>query len=73
MAVRTDFSFHQWASLGGLSAHACLSIPQSCGAAGGAISFWFNILDCPNSFLKSCGLISSADKDGEGILHLLLG
>ena len=46
-AVRTDRAYYQYVSLGNLSEHACLVAPDACGAAGGAISIWLRIIDCP--------------------------
>ena len=65
-ALKTDLNLHQWASLGNLSAHACFSIPQSCGAAGGAISVWINIIEAPDALLENDGIISSSEENGQG-------
>ena len=37
---------NQWVDLGSHK-EACMTQPWTCGVAGGAISFWANIIDCP--------------------------
>ena len=53
----------QWVDLG---AHtdACMVRPETCGAAGGAISFWIKFIDCPNNG----GIISSRGTGRRGLL-----
>ena len=41
-AINTDNTQKQWVSLGNLSI-ACLTIPETCGSAGGALSAWIKI------------------------------
>ena len=60
-AVHTDRSQYQSVDLGNLSAHACLTIPESCGSAGYALSVWIKIEDCAGIR----GIISS-HQDGRG-------
>ena len=38
----------QWVDLG-IHTEACMTRPETCGAAGGAISLWLKIINCPNS------------------------
>ena len=38
-AVTTDRSRDQWIDLG-VHTEACMTRPETCGAAGGAVSFW---------------------------------
>ena len=45
-AVATDRTKRQWIDLG-LHTEACLTQPETCGTAGGAISLWLNLVDCP--------------------------
>ena len=63
-AVRTDHSQYQSVDLGDLSVHACLTIPGSCGPAGGALSVWIRIEDCSGEG----GIISSYQYLHEGLL-----
>ena len=41
-AVRTMDHFRQWLDLG-IHTEACMTRPETCGAAGGAISLWIRI------------------------------
>ena len=51
-----DHTKSQWVDLG-IHTEVCMTRPDTCGAAGGAISVWVRMIDCrPNSF---CGIISS--------------
>ena len=63
-AVYTDRSRYQSVELGDLSAHACLTIPESCGSAGAALSVWIKIEDCAGEG----GIISSYQYLHEGLL-----
>ena len=45
-AVSTSVSLSQWVDLG-IQTEACMTQPKTCGAAGGAVSFWVRLLDCP--------------------------
>ena len=62
-AISTDNAQKQWVSLGNLSV-ACLTIPETCGSAGGALSAWIKI---GNTDYPSGGIISSSDYS-EGFL-----
>ena len=55
-AVTTDHSKRQWIDLG-VHTEACMTRPETCGAAGGAVSFWMKLVDCPDEFPG--GIISS--------------
>ena len=44
-AVATNISQAQWIDLG-VHAEACMTRPETCGAAGGAVSFWMKLIDC---------------------------
>ena len=63
-AVSTDRLQKQWVSLGCASAYACLTIPESCGSAGGALSAWIKIGSCPGNG----GIISSYHLGQEGFI-----
>ena len=43
-AISTDSTQRQWVNLGNLSI-ACLTVPDTCGSAGGALSAWIKIGD----------------------------
>ena len=58
-SVKTTDSFSQYVDLGDLSA-ACITIPETCGPEGAAISFWFKLGSCG----VNTGLISSATNGG---------
>ena len=64
-AVRTDLSKKQWLNMVNISALACFVIPQSCGSAGGALSVWMKIEECPDE----TGVVSSLISEfSEGFL-----
>ena len=63
-AVRTDRSQKAWVNLGNLSTVACIVVPESCGLAGGALSVWIKIEDCPNY----AGIISPQHHADESLL-----
>ena len=44
-AVSTNRSQRQWVDLG-IYPEACMTLPETCGAAGGAVSMWLKIIDC---------------------------
>ena len=46
MAVSTNASRSQWIDLG-IQAEACMTRPQTCGEAGGAVSMWVKVINCP--------------------------
>ena len=47
--VKYGLSFNhtksQWVDLG-INTEACMTRPETCGVAGGAISVWINVIDC---------------------------
>ena len=53
-ALAFERSKRQWVDLG-IHTGVCMAQPNTCGAAGGAISLWIKLLDCPND----SGIISS--------------
>ena len=53
-AVSLDRTKSQWIDLG-IHTEACMTRPETCGAAGGAISLWVNVTDCPDL----AGIVSS--------------
>ena len=55
-AVSTNRTRNQWVDLG-VHTEACMTRPETCGAAGGAISVWINVvIECTSAY---CGVISS--------------
>ena len=57
-AVRTNLSKKHWVNMGNISALACFVIPDSCGSAGGALSLWMKIEECPDETGVMSSLIS---------------
>ena len=53
-ALTLDHTKSQWVDLG-IHTEVCMSLPETCGAAGGAISAWVKMGDCSGV----CGIISS--------------
>ena len=53
-ALNLDHTLEQWVDLG-IHTEACMTRPQTCDAAGGAISVWVNGITC----LSFGGIISS--------------
>ena len=53
----------QWVDLG-IHTEACMTRPETCGAAGGAISLWLNVIDCS----PGDGIISSYDYLRTGLI-----
>ena len=45
-ALTLDATKQQWIDLG-INTDVCMTRPDTCGAAGGAISLWLNVNDCP--------------------------
>ena len=45
-ALNLDHTKSQWVDLG-LHTDVCMTRPETCGAAGGAISLWVNVTYCP--------------------------
>ena len=54
MAWTLNHTKNQWVDLG-IHTEACMTQPETCGAAGGVISVWVNAIECP----EVCGIISS--------------
>ena len=50
LAVGKDYTADQWIDLG-THTDACMIQPETCGAAGGEISFWLKVTECPPSRL----------------------
>ena len=50
----------QWVDLG-IHTEACMTRPETCGAAGGAFSMWVKVIDCPSPVR---GIISSRVSSG---------
>ena len=50
-ALSLNRSRSQWVDLG-IHTEACMTRPQTCGAAGGAISVWINIADCSSGLCE---------------------
>ena len=46
----------QWIDLA-VQNETCMTQPETCGAAGGAVSLWLKINDCP----KNAGILSTAN------------
>ena len=55
-AVSTNISLNQWIDLG-IHTEACMTRPETCGAAGGAFSVWLRLVDCPHG----AGIITTID------------
>ena len=55
-AVKSDRNHRQWIDLG-VHTEACMALPGTCGTAGGAISLWVKVIDCPSN--ESCGIITT--------------
>ena len=62
----TNLTNQEWVTLGDLSNVACLTIPNSCGSAGAALSLWIRILDCP----RYSGIITTQYRIREGFCIL---
>ena len=55
-----DRSKNQWVDLG-IHTEACMTQPETCGAAGGAISIWVNVIQCgaiADGIVSSCRCLS---------------
>ena len=52
-ALSLNHTRSQWVDLG-IHTEACMTRPETCGAAGGAISVWLKVIACPFG-----GIISS--------------
>ena len=68
-ALSLNHTKNQWIDLG-IHTEVCMTRPETCGAAGGAISLWLKLFDSPSSG----GIISSWDFDlTASTMHLLSG
>ena len=52
----------QWIDLG-IHTEACMTQPETCSAAGGTISLWVNVTDCPSAG----GIVSSLQWQSTGL------
>ena len=59
-----DRTKRQWIDLG-VHTEACMTQPETCGSAGGAVSFWINIVNC-TEFQYLGGLITTRNS-GPGL------
>ena len=48
LAVAIDYTADQWIDLG-THTYGCMIQPETCGAAGGAISVWLKVIACPRT------------------------
>ena len=60
-ALTLNRTNNQWVDLG-IHTEACMTRPETCGAAGGAISLWINVIECP----INGGIISSRAEGSSG-------
>ena len=67
-ALEVNHIMKQWIDLG-IHTEACMTRPETCGAAGGAISLWMNIIDCP----YDAGILSSHKSLTTGFRTICLG
>ena len=58
----------QWVDLG-IHTEACMTQPDTCSAAGGAISLWVNANDCDS---RICGIISSRRSYRTGFVLMMV-
>ena len=58
-AVTLDHTKNQWIDLG-VHTEACMTRPETCGAAGGTISLWVKQIECP----AVCKLVTSQLNSG---------
>ena len=63
-AWTVDRTKKQWIDLG-INTKACMTQPETCGAADGGISLWVNVIDCPSAG----GIVSSLQWQTTG-LHI---
>ena len=61
-----DRTKRQWVHLG-IHTEACMTRPETCGAAGGAISLWVRVTDCDDGIISSLTVTSGADGGGSAI------
>ena len=62
-ALVLDRSKSQWVDIG-IHTEACMTHPETCSAAGGAVSLWLKLIDCSHA---SGGIVSSRAHDSSGI------
>ena len=67
LALSLDRTRNQWGDLG-IHTEACMTRPQTCGTAGGAISLWINVVECPDSFTTIVGSVNANFNTGSAIL-----
>ena len=74
-ALTLDITKSQWVDLG-YHTEACMTQPETCGAAGGALSLWVNLIDCNGDrpgIISSCrtyhhvGVIAVCKQEQQGI------
>ena len=58
-AVSTNRLGMQWIDLG-IHTEACMTNPNTCGAAGGTVSMWRRVIDCPSGDLGVFTTITGA-------------
>ena len=58
----------QWVYLG-YQINVCMSRPDNCAAAGGAVSFWMKVTDCSGYH----GIVSSQHSTGAGFVIFCVG
>ena len=66
-AVGLDRTMSQWVSLGVIQ-EACITRPETCSAAGGAVTLWTRVQLCDASF---SGIISSLIKSSSTSFAIL--
>ena len=62
-ALTLDHTQSQWVDLG-IHIEACMTRPETCGSAGGAISVWLKVIDCPYG-----GIISSHSHSTGSVIY----
>ena len=69
MALTLMSSKRQWVDLG-IHTGVCMARPETCGAAGGAVSFWVKVIECSSLG----GVISTASHGTTGLqIYCTLG
>ena len=63
LALRLNRTLEQWVDLG-IHTAACMIRPETCGAAGGAISVWMNMTDC---YYRSSGVFATRSESSSGL------
>ena len=61
MALTLNHTMKQWVDLG-IHTEACMTRPDTCGAAGGAISLWVKVIE----FSSIGGIMSSHSTESSG-------